>query len=187
MNCTCAKSGSACFNCLPLHKGNCANLAARTIPHAARTTPHETAGPTPTLAGPAFTAPQPISHIDDANATLPTTNSQPAISIEGFWSVSDNHTPLQESPTLLPNNHFPHLESQTAPNPFQWRIQDLEKKGSKSQSRWAKSASKPPKAAAAKRLTLGGSGGMLPQKILEICMLSDAFWCILGATFSCRS
>ena len=113
VNCTCVKSGSACSNCLPLRKGNCANLATRTTPHAARTTPHETAGPT--LAGPASTAPQPTSHIDDANATL---SSQPAISIEGLGPVSDNHTPLQESPTPLPNNHFPHLEPQTTPNPF---------------------------------------------------------------------
>ena len=113
VNCTCVKSGSACSNCLPLRKGNCANLATRTTPHAARTTPHETAGPT--LAGPASTAPQPTSHIDEANATL---SSQPAISIEGLGPVSDNHTPLQESPTPLPNNHFPHLEPQTTPNPF---------------------------------------------------------------------
>ena len=63
----------------------------------------------------ASTAPQPTSHIDDANATL---SSQPAISIEGLGPVSDNHTPLQESPTPLPNNHFPHLEPQTTPNPF---------------------------------------------------------------------
>ena len=49
---------------------------------------------------------------------LATLSSQPAISIEGLGPVSDNHTPLQESQTPLPNNHFPHLEPQTTPNPF---------------------------------------------------------------------
>ena len=87
VNCTCVKSGLACSNCLPLRKGNCANLADRT-------TLRQTAGPDqlpiPPLLHPALAASQTTSCTDEAT-------------IHGI-PVSDNHIPLQESMTSSRNS-----------------------------------------------------------------------------------